>query len=92
MHNFQVGYFTCFLVLVFPVLSLMYLAINSFLPERKKNLQESRLLWCVSGTGVRCKKPLNAKTRIQNHAFLSCICKFINARKIKGIICAENIY
>lgn len=39
MHSVQVRYFTCFLVLVLPVLSLMYLAINSFLPERKKNLQ-----------------------------------------------------
>lgn len=39
MHNSQGDYCTCFLVLVFPVLSLMYLAINSFLPERKKNFQ-----------------------------------------------------
>lgn len=36
--NLAGGYCTCFLVLVFPVLSLMYLAINSFLPARKKNL------------------------------------------------------
>lgn len=36
MHTSPLGYFTCFLVRVFPVLSLMYLAINSFLPETKK--------------------------------------------------------
>lgn len=56
MHTSPLGYFTCFLVRVFPVLSLMYLAINSFLPETKKNSW-----WGTSSSITPCKHPIWAQ-------------------------------